>query len=109
MRLPVQTGYRRVMSDELTYHAALQLLPRAKSRLVPLLDAVAATGLTVWAASALAAGEDTDAPMSILALKDEVVGFAQEILQGVPEWRTGVSRFTRSERLAAVHAVGASF
>jgi len=93
------------MSDALTYYAAWQLLARADSRLVALLDTVTTTGLTRWAASAPAAGESTEAPISILALKDEVIGFAQEIVQRIPEWRTSVSRFTRSERLAAAHAV----
>jgi len=94
------------MADEaLTYYAALRLLAKARSPLVALLDTAATTGLTVWAPDVLAAGEDADAPMNIGVLKDEVVGFAQEIVSRVAEWRTGVSRFTRSERLAAAHAV----
>jgi hypothetical protein len=94
------------MSDALTYYAALQLLPKAKNRrLLAMLDAVAATGLTAWSARAPAAGNVTDPPISLLALKDEIVGSAQEVLQGLSEWRTCVSRFTRSERLTAVHAV----
>jgi hypothetical protein len=93
------------MSDALTYYAALKLLAKARSPLVSLLDSVATTGLTVWTATALAADKSPEAPMSILALKDQIVEFAQEIVQGASEWRTGVSRFTRSERLAAAHAV----
>jgi hypothetical protein len=93
------------MGDALTYQAALQLLPRIDSRLVRHLNAVEASGLAAWATGALGAGDGTDVPLSILTLKDEVVGIARETLQRVPEWRTGVSRFTRSERLAAAHAV----
>lgn len=93
------------MSDGLTYYAALQLLPMAKSRrLITMLDTVAAAGLTAWSAD-LAAGEVTDVLTDILALIEEVTGSAEEIVEGVSQWRAGVSRFTRSERLAAAHAV----
>jgi len=96
------------MSDALTYYAAVQMLPRAKNRLVALLNAVAATGLTAWAAGGPGTGDGataTGAPMSIPVMKEEVIGFAQQTLQAVPDWRTNVSRITRSERLTAVHAV----
>lgn len=105
MRLLARPGMGHVMSDGPTYYAGLRLLPMAKSRrLVAMLDAVAAAGLTAWS-GALAAGEVSDAPVSIFALRDEIVSSAQEIVEGVSQWRAGVSRFTRSERLAAVHSV----
>jgi len=93
------------MSDALTYHAALRLLPRGKSRLLPLLDAAETTGLIWRPASAPAAAQTSDPPMSISELRDEIVEFTRETLRGMPEWRTGVSRFTRTQRLSAVHAV----
>ncbi len=94
------------MSDALTYHAALQLLGRTtRSRLVTLLDAVATTGLTAWAAGALAAGQRVDLPLSIFELKTEIVLYAHEVVRRISDWRTGLSRFDRSERLAAAHAV----
>ena len=103
-----KNGYRHVMSDALTYHAAVQMLPRSENRLVALLNAVAASGLTTWAASEPGTDEGATAagaPMSIPVMKDEVIGFAQQTLRAVPDWRVNVSRFTRSERLTAVHAV----
>jgi hypothetical protein len=84
------------MSDALTYHAALRLLPKGKSRLLPVLNAVETAGLA-W--------RSTSAPMSISDLRDEIVEFTQETLRGTSEWHTGVSRFTRSQRLSAAHAV----
>jgi hypothetical protein len=96
------------MSDALTYHAAVQVLPRSKNRLVALLNTVAAAGLTTWAVGDPGTGDSATAPgapMSIPVMKDEVIGFAQQTLQAVPDWCANVSRFTRSERLTAVHAV----
>src|SRR5215469_15714309 len=93
------------MSDALTYHAALQLLPRGKSRLLSVLNAAETAGLAWRPSSASAAAEATDAPMSISELRDEIVEFTRDTLRGTSEWRTGVSRFTRSQRLSAVHAV----
>jgi hypothetical protein len=79
------------MTDTLTYYAALKLLEKPRSRLVSLLDSVPVKG--------------SAAQISILALRDEIVGFAQEVVRDVPKWRAGVSRSTRSELLAAAHAV----
>lgn len=103
-----KSGYKHVMNDALTYHAAVQMLPRSKNRLVALLNAVAATGLTTWAVGDPGTDDGAaapGAPMSIPVMKDEVIGFAQQTLQAVPDWCANVSRFTRSERLTAVHAV----
>ena len=103
-----QNGYRHVMSDALTYHAAVQMLPRAKNHLVALSNAATAAGLTARAAGGSSTGDGataTGAPMSIPVMKDEVIGFARQTLQAVPDWHADVSRFVRSERLTAVHAV----
>ena len=94
------------MSDTLTYHAALQLLGKTpKSRLVTLLDAVATTGLTAWAAGALATGKGVDLPLSMFELKTEIVLYAHQTVRRISDRRTGLPRFDRSERLAAAHAV----
>ena len=61
------------MTDTLTYYAALKLLEKPRSRLVSLLDSVPVKGST--------------AQISILALRDEIVGFAQEVVRDVPKWR----------------------
>ncbi len=91
--------------DSLTYYAALQILGKPKSRLVTLLDAVATAGLTAWAAGALATGRDAGPPLSVLEVKNEVVRYGHEIVRRVSEWRSGLARFDRSQRLAAAHAV----
>ncbi len=89
----------------MTYHAALRLLPRGNSRLLSVLNAAETAGLTWGLASAPAAAEATDAPMSISELGDAIVEFTQDTFRRTSEWRTGVSRFTRSQRLSAAHAV----
>jgi hypothetical protein len=93
------------MSESLTYCAALELLGHKKSRLVVLLDAVATAGLTVWAGAALGTGRDAGALLSLLDLKNEVVRHGQEVVRRVSEWHSGLSRFDRSDRLAAAHSV----
>jgi hypothetical protein len=93
------------MADSLTYYAALQVLGKSKSRVVTLLDVVATTGLTAWAAGSLVAGRDASPPVSLLEMKNEVVRYAHEIVRRVSEWHSGLARFDRSQRLAAAHAV----
>lgn len=51
------------------------------------------------------AGTDATVALGLLQLKDEVVGFGQQVMRRVSEWRSGLSRFSRSERLVAAHAV----
>jgi hypothetical protein len=94
-----------VVGDALTYYVALRLLGQSKSRLVTLLDGVATAGLTVWAAGALTTGKDAAAPLGVLQLKDEVVRLGHQAASWVSDQRSGLSRFARSERLAAAHAV----
>ena len=93
------------MADSLTYYTALQILGKPKSRVVTLLDVVTTAGLTAWAAGALATGRDAGPPVSLLEMKNEVVSYGHEIVRRVSEWRTGLARFDRSQRLAAAHAV----
>jgi hypothetical protein len=70
-----------------------------------LLDAAATGGLGAWAAASMLAGTDATIALGLLQLKDEVVGFGQQVMRRVSEWRSGLSRFSRSERLFAAHAV----
>jgi hypothetical protein len=93
------------VADSLTYYAALQILGKPKSRLVTLLDAVATAGLTAWAAGALVTGRDAGTPFGLLELKNEVVRYGQDVVGKVSEWRSGLARFDRSQRLAAAHSV----
>jgi hypothetical protein len=93
------------MSDSLTYYAALELLGKTRSRLVELLDAAATAGLTVWAATALSSGGDAGTLLSLFELKSEIVRYGHGVVRRVSEWRSGLSRFDRSDRLAAAHAV----
>lgn len=93
------------MSESLTYADALKILGAGKSRLVSLLDGMASAGLTTWAATAWATGTDVSAPLNLFDLKDEVVRFGHETVRRVSERRSGLSRFDRTQRLAAAHAV----
>jgi hypothetical protein len=93
------------MSDGLTYRDALKILGASESRLMGMLDAAATGGLGGWAAASMVAGADATVALGLLQLKDEVIGFGRLVMRRVSEWRSGLSRFSRSERLSAAHAV----
>jgi hypothetical protein len=93
------------VSESLTYVDALKILGDRESRLVGLLDRVMSAGLAAWAASAFAFGADPSAPMNLFDLKDEVVRFGHDAVRRVSERRNGLSRYDRTQRLAAAHAV----
>jgi hypothetical protein len=93
------------MSETLTYNDALSILGRPKSRLVTALDATATVGLTAWAAATFAVGGDPGIPLGLVELKSDVIGYAHTMVRKIGEWRKGLSRFDRSQRLAAAHAV----
>ena len=80
------------MDQGLTYHEALKILGVQQGRLMAMLDEAAADSRI-------------EAPMSLRVLQEEIIAGAQAIFREMPEWRTGSSRFTRSERLAAAHTV----
>jgi hypothetical protein len=113
--VPVPCRHRRLcgwrlchhvsMSEGLTYRDALKILGAADSRLVGLLDAAATGGLGGWAAASMLAGTDATVALGLLQLKDEAVGFGRQVMRRVSEWHSGLSRFSRSERLVAAHAV----
>lgn len=96
------------MSDAFAYHDALTILGAAKSRLVTLLDTAATAGLTIWAAAARATGKDAGAAISLFELKNEIVSCGHEVVRKVTEWHSSLSRFDRSQRLEAAHAVRSS-
>lgn len=93
------------MSESLTYVDALKILGDRPSRLIGLLDGVLSAGLASWAATAWTMGSDPSAPMNLFDLKDEVVRFGHESVRRISERRNGLSRYDRTQRLAAAHAV----
>jgi len=93
------------VSESLTYVDALKILGDRQSRLIVLLDGVMSAGLATWAATAWTMGSDPSAPMNLFDLKDEVVRFGHESVRRVSERRSGLSRYDRTQRLAAAHAV----
>lgn len=93
------------VSEGLTYRDALKILGASESRLAGLLDAAATGGLGAWAAASMLAGTDATIALGLLQLKDEVAGFGRQVMRRVSERRSGLSRFSRSERLVAAHAV----
>jgi hypothetical protein len=94
------------VADSLTYYDALKILgtPR-KSRLAAVLDAAAKAGLAALAAGSLAGGRDPGPALDLLELAGDITGYGQDVFRRVGEWRSGLSRFDRSQRLAAAHAV----
>lgn len=93
------------MSESLTYVDALKILGDRQNRLVGLLDAVMSVGLATWAATAWTMGGDASTPTNLFDLKDEVVRFGNESVRRISERRNGLSRYDRTQRLAAAHAV----
>jgi len=93
------------VGDSLTYADALRILGHRKSRLVSALDAVGSMGLTVWATAAAATGTDVGVPLNLFELKNDVVRHGHELVARAADRRSGLSRFDRTQRLAAAHAV----
>jgi energy-coupling factor transporter ATP-binding protein EcfA2 len=93
------------MSEVISYREALLILSGAESKLLLTLDRAATAGLTAWAAGTVATGKDPTMVMGLIELKDGIVGYGNEIVRRVGDWRKGLSRYNRSQRLAAAHAV----
>jgi len=95
------------VTKPLTYADALKILGHRRSRLVALLDGAASAGLVAWAAAAWSTGNGTDAgiPLNLFELKNDIVRFGQVLADRAADWRSGLSRFDRTQRLAAAHAV----
>ncbi|MEV0400378.1 hypothetical protein [Actinoallomurus sp. NPDC050550] len=93
------------MAESLTYADALKILGTRHSRLVGIVDRLAAAGLATWTVAAAATGHDVSAPLNLFDLKEEIVRFGHETVRRISERRNGLSRFDRTQRLAAAHAV----
>ncbi|NUW32839.1 hypothetical protein HTZ77_15555 [Nonomuraea sp. SMC257] len=88
------------MTDTLSYADALKILGCNENRLFKVAEFAATAGLTGWA---LAGGAQM--ALSLFDLKNDVLRYGEDVLRRVSERRTGVNRFTRTQRLAAAHAV----
>lgn len=93
------------MSEVITYREALLILSGAQSKLLTALDQAATAGLTAWAAGTVAMGKDPGLMLGLIELKDGIVSYGNDIIRRVGDWRKGLSRYDRSQRLAAAHAV----
>jgi hypothetical protein len=92
------------MDDVLTYYEALRLLG-CGGRLVQLLDEAAGPEPEARAATGPAMDAGKGAAWRFPALTADVINAAEEAKRMVPEWRAGLTRFDRTQRLAALHAV----
>lgn len=96
---------RSYVNDGLNYNEALKILGGQKNRLVLFLDAVASVGLTAWAGGTTFSGGDAGIPLGLYEIKNDIASYAQGVMRRVSEWRSGLSRFDRTERLVAAHSV----
>ncbi|WP_158887089.1 NACHT domain-containing protein [Amycolatopsis anabasis] len=87
------------MAKRLSYADAVRLLGGRENKAVAALDKL--TGGALLASSALGAGF----ALSLLGPKSELARLSGGLLSGLSERLSGLSRFERSERLAAAHAV----
>ncbi|MEU8045906.1 AAA family ATPase [Micromonospora echinofusca] len=87
------------MPDALSYADAVRLLGGEKSRVVDWFDKL--TGWSLLGASAAGAPD----ALGIFDAKAEFVRLGHELVRGVTEKRSGLSRYGRTQRLEAAHAV----
>ncbi|MFC4021163.1 NACHT domain-containing protein [Micromonospora sp. GCM10011542] len=86
------------MSDTLSYADAVRLLGGGKSQLVDWFDRL--TGAVL-----LAAAVPVPALLGVIDAKAEFVRLGHELVRGMSERRSGLSRYGRTQRLEAAHAV----
>lgn len=86
------------MPDTLSYADAVRLLGGEKSRVVDWFDKLTGGAL-------LAASVPVPALLGIFDAKAEFVRLGHELVRGVSEKRSGLSRYGRTQRLEAAHAV----
>ncbi|MGN9765256.1 NACHT domain-containing protein [Micromonospora sp. SD12] len=86
------------MPDALSYADAVRLLGGEKSRVVDWFDKLTGGAL-------LAASVPVPALLGIFDAKAEFVRLGHELVRGVSEKRSGLSRYHRTQRLEAAHAV----
>ncbi|KAB8194499.1 NACHT domain-containing protein [Nonomuraea phyllanthi] len=88
------------MIETPSYADALKILGCKDARLVKVVGFAAAAARTGWAlagAGQLAAG--------LADMRTSIVLYGEDVARRMPELKTGVDRFTRTQRLAAAHAV----
>ncbi|MEU6717164.1 hypothetical protein ABZ897_37365 [Nonomuraea sp. NPDC046802] len=88
------------MIETPSYADALRILGCKTGRLVKVIGFASAAARTGWA---LAGGAQL-AP-GLADLREEIVRYGEDVVSRMPELRSGVDRRTRTQRLAAAHAV----
>ena len=87
------------MSKRLSYGAAVRLLGAQNSKIVSAMDKLAG-GLLLGGAAAGFPGM-----FALLGAKAEAVRLGHELVRKLSEWRDGLSRYSRTQRLEGAHAV----
>ncbi|MEV4115004.1 hypothetical protein [Nonomuraea sp. NPDC049695] len=88
------------MIETPSYADALRILGCKDARLVKVIGFASAAARTGWAlagAGQLAAG--------LADLRNSIALYGEDVVRRMPELKSGVDRFTRTQRLAAAHAV----
>ncbi|MET7338444.1 hypothetical protein [Nonomuraea sp. NPDC005650] len=88
------------MIETPTYADALRILGCKDARLVKVVGFAAAAARTGWALAG--AGQLTT---GLADMRNSIVGYGEEVVRRMPEPKGGLDRFTRTQRLAAAHAV----
>ncbi|MGW0809709.1 NACHT domain-containing protein [Nonomuraea sp. NPDC002799] len=88
------------MIETPSYADALRILGCKDSRLVKVVGFAAAAARTGWALAG--AGRLVT---SLADMRADVLRYGEEVVRRLPELKTGVDRFTRTQRMAAAHAV----
>ncbi|NRQ33546.1 AAA family ATPase [Nonomuraea sp. NN258] len=87
------------MTHMLSYADALKILGSKETRLVKVIGFAAAAERTGWA---LAGGGQL--MPGLFDLRNDVVRYGEDVMRRLPELKSGVDRFTHTQRLAAAHA-----
>ncbi|MGW7484904.1 NACHT domain-containing protein [Nonomuraea muscovyensis] len=88
------------MTETLSYADALKILGCNENRLVKAAEFAANATRTGWA---LAGGARM--AFTLADLRDDAVRYGEHVLRRAPGWKGDVNRHTRTQRLAAAHAV----
>ncbi|MFC4116174.1 NACHT domain-containing protein [Nonomuraea zeae] len=88
------------MIETPSYADALRILGCKDARLVKVVGFASAAARTGWA---LAGGGQLVSGLS--DMRGDIVRYGEDVVRRLPELKNGVDRFTRTQRLAAAHAV----
>ncbi|MFG1705671.1 NACHT domain-containing protein [Nonomuraea sp. M3C6] len=88
------------MIETPSYADALRILGCKEGRLVKVVGFASAAARTGWA---LAGGGQL--VMGLADMRGDIVRYGEDVIRRMPELKSGVDRFTRTQRLAAAHAV----